>query len=177
MPAPPNTLKIVEDCVAIADAIAAMTVDAFTQQYGTGEGEAALIAGLRADGDVVVELAAFQGHELVGHILFSRAVDEPFTGTVAGLAPMCARVGHQRQGIGRALIRAGLDLCRARDVKAVIVLGDNDYYGRFGFSAALAEKIACDYAGPQFQVLELEPGALSGTTRVAYAPAFSRLDG
>jgi putative acetyltransferase len=166
-------LKIVEDCAAIADAIAAMTVEAFTQQYGAGDSEAALIAGLRAHGDVVVELAGFEGDELVGHILFSHVIDEPYTGTTVGLAPMCARVGHQKRGIGSALVRAGLDLCRARGVKAVIVLGDNDYYGRFGFSSALAEGIACAFAGPHFQALELEPGALRGTTRVDYAPVFS----
>ena len=166
-------LKLTEDCAPIADAIAAMTVEAFTQQYGAGDGEAALIAGLRADGDVVVELAAFEGDQLVGHILFSRVIDEPYTGTIVGLAPMCARVGHQKQGIGSALVRAGLDFCRGRGVKAVIVLGDNDYYGRFGFSAALAEGIACAYAGPHFQALELEPGALHGIKSVAYAGAFS----
>ena len=86
---------------------------------------------------------------------------------------MCSSDLHQKQGIGSALVRAGLDLCRARGVKAVIVLGDNDYYGRFGFSAALAEGIACAYAGPHFQALELEPGALHGIKSVAYAGAFS----
>ena len=166
-------IEIVEAIPALANAITAMTVEAFTQQYGAGDGEAALIAGLREHGDVIVELVAFEGDELVGHILFSHVIDEPYTGTIVGLAPMCARVGHQKKGIGSALVRAGLDLCRARGVKAVIVLGDNEYYGRFGFSAALAEGIACAFAGPHFQALELEPGALRGTTRVDYAPVFS----
>jgi len=166
-------LEIVEDCPARADAIAAMTVEAFAREYGTGEDEAALIVALRADGDVIVELAALDGGVLVGHILFSRVTDEPHTGKIAALAPLCARVGRQKTGIGSTLIRAGLERCRMRGMKAVIVLGDTDYYGRFGFSASLAEPIACAYAGEHFQALELERGVLRGVSRVSYAPAFS----
>lgn len=167
-----DTFEIIEPTPALADAIAAMTVEAFAGEYGSGEAEAALIAALRANGDVVVELVAREGGALVGHILFSRVTDEPFTGTIAGLAPMCARVGHQKKGIGSALVRAGLERCRAKGVKAVIVLGDTEYYGRFGFSAALAEGIGSAYAGPHFQALELAPGVLRGVKHVAYAPAF-----
>jgi len=60
-----------------------------------------------------------------------------------------------------------------RGMKAVIVLGDTDYYGRFGFSASLAEPISCAYAGEHFQALELERGVLQGVSCVSYAPAFS----
>jgi putative acetyltransferase len=166
-------MEIVSDCAALADDIAGMTAAAFAQAFGSGDGEARLIAALRADGDVIVELAAFEGDEVVGHILFSRVTADPPNTKVAALAPMCAKISHQKRGIGSVLVRAGLERCRARGIEAIIVLGDNDYYGRFGFSAALASNVACDYAGPHFQALEFEPGALRGIKRVSYAPAFS----
>ena len=165
--------EITEDCLPFVDAIAAMTQDAFARAYGNGDGEAALIAALRAANDVVVELAALEQGALAGHILFSRMADEPFTGRIAGLAPMCVRGDRQRSGIGSALVRAGLSRCRDRGIRAVMVLGENDYYGRFGFEARLAEGIACPYAGPHFQALELEPGALAGTRSANYARAFA----
>jgi putative acetyltransferase len=168
-----KNLEIVEDCPARADAIATMTIEAFAREYGTGDAEAALISALRADGDVIAELVALDDGELVGHILFSRVADEPHTGKIVALAPMCARVGRQKMGIGSALIRAGLERCRLLGMKAVIVLGNTEYYGRFGFSVSLAEPIACAYAGEHFQALELEPGGLQGVLRVSYAPAFS----
>src|SRR5271156_4501216 len=89
-------LEIVEDCPARADAIAAITVEAFAREYGTGEDEAALIVALRADGDVIVELAALDGGVLVGHILFSRVTDEPLRERSRHSRP-CARVSAGRK--------------------------------------------------------------------------------
>jgi putative acetyltransferase len=168
-----GALTIVEDCTRFTAPIAAMTVAAFARAYGTGQAEADLIARLRAEGDVVVERAAFAGEELVGHILFSRVRDNARSGRIAGLAPVSVRVGRQKSGIGTALIRSGLDACRVRGIGAVIVLGDPAYYGRFGFSATLGGKLACAYSGPHFQALELVSSALDGVMRVDYAPAFA----
>lgn len=169
-------IEIIEANAAHEAAIADMTRAAFTQEYGSGDGEVTLIAALRAGGDVIVELVAKDGDDIVGHILFSRMTDQPFTGRIAGLAPMCAKLGRQKQGIGSALVRQGLSRCRAKGVRAVFVLGDNAYYGRFGFSAASAEGIACAFAGPHFMALEIEPGALAGVKRVEFASAFFSAD-
>ena len=77
--------RIVTDCIAHADAIATVTRAAFAKEYGSGDGEVALIAALRADGDVAVELAAFLDGEIVGHVLFSKLRVEPATIRVAAL--------------------------------------------------------------------------------------------
>jgi putative acetyltransferase len=55
----------------------------------------------------------------------------------AALAPM----DRQGQGIGSRLEDGVADL-RSSDCQAVIVLGHPDFYPRFGFSAALAAKLA-----------------------------------
>ena len=70
-------------------------------------------------------------------------------------------------------MRGGLDLARARDWRAVIVLGHQGYYPRFGFSAALAHPLKAPFSGDAFMALELAPGALQGEEgRVTYPPAF-----
>jgi len=70
-------------------------------------------------------------------------------------------------------VRGGLDLARACDWRAVIVLGHQGYYPRFGFSAALAHPLKAPFSGDAFMALELAPGALQGEEgRVTYPPAF-----
>ncbi len=82
-----QSFTITANCGPFADEIAADTVAAFARQYGRGDGEAALIAGLRADGDVLVELAALDAGRVVGHVMFSRLSIEPAGREMAALAP------------------------------------------------------------------------------------------
>lgn len=162
-----------EDCGLHADAIAAMVQEAFTARYGSGDGETALIAALRRDGDVVAELVALEDGLLVGHVMFSRLSVEPAGLALAALAPVTARIGSQKRGIGGALIREGHRLCAARGVAAIAVLGDPGYYSRFGYSRELARELESPYSGPHFQALELRPGALAGGPwKVRHARAF-----
>jgi putative acetyltransferase len=166
-------LTILSDCATHAGEIAAITRAAFIERYGSGDGEVALIAGLRSDYDVIIELAGVRHGAIVGHAMFSPMAADPPVCRAAALAPVAVRLDCQRAGIGEALIRAGLQACADKGIEAVFVVGDPDYYRRFGFSAAKAESIACVYSGPHLQALELRPGALAGVRSVAYAPAFA----
>jgi putative acetyltransferase len=136
--------------------------------------ESKLIEDLRSAGLVAVELVAVD--PLVeGHILFSVldvTVDsKPVRGLA--LAPMAVQPHRQRHGIGSALVHAGLRQAREGRWQAVVVLGHQDYYPRFGFSATLARSLKTAFAGAPFMALELEPGALqAGVGRVVYPPVF-----
>jgi putative acetyltransferase len=140
-----------------------------------GHYESRLIEDLRAAGLDAVELVAVENDDIVGHILFSvlaTTIDRQTVPALA-LAPMAVRPDRQRRGIGSALVRAGLDLARDRDWRAVIVLGHKGYYPRFGFSAALARPLEAPFSGDAFMALELAPDALRGEKgRVTYPPAF-----
>jgi putative acetyltransferase len=140
-----------------------------------GPYESRLIDGLRAAGLDAVELAAAENDDIVSHILFSvlaTTIDRRTVPALA-LAPMAVRPDRQRQGIGSALVHAGLRLARERDWRAVIVLGHKGYYPRFGFSAALARPLQSPFSGDTFMALELAPGALRGEKgRATYPPAF-----
>ena len=160
------------------DAIDGLIHSAFAgTEYGH-HGEAELVRMLRADGDVMVSLVAERDGVVAGHVLFSR-MDVEADGaplSAAGLAPVAVKPGLQGQGIGDALIRAGLDRLREQGAAISFVLGHEAYYPRFGYSPELAARFASPFAGPHFMAMMLDSGAawpLGG--RADYAPAFGRM--
>lgn len=153
--------------------IQALLIEAFE-----GDGEAALVEGLRADDGVAAELVALNGGRVVGYVMFCDLHLEIAGAKVpaAGLAPLAVRDDCRRRGIGHALVLDGLARCAQAQRDVVIVLGDPAYYGRFGFSARMAQGLASVYAGPALQALELRPGALGqGVGRLTYPRAFDAL--
>ena len=154
-----------------ADIPAIRTVNC--EAFGS-EAEGELVDALRANGDAVVSLVAETDTGVVGHILFSHLPVRAPAGEVAAvaLAPMSVLPRWQRQGVGSALVRAGLVRCADVGLEAVVVLGHADYYPRFGFSAHLAERLQAPFSGPAFMALELVPDALGGGGVVRYPDAF-----
>ena len=141
------------------------------QAFGA-EAEAHLVERLRAEGDVLFELVAVAEDVVTGHILFSRLWADRYE-MYAALAPLAVRPHLQRSGLGSALVRAGLESAREFGVHGVLVLGQPEYYGRFGFSPEAARQVQAPYAGsPSFMALALEPGAFGAPLSVAYPDAF-----
>jgi putative acetyltransferase len=139
------------------------------------EAEARLVDRLRDAGYVRLSLVADMDGQIVGHILYSELPIVGASGTThaLALAPMAVVPERQSQGIGSALIRRSLELCRERGQRIVVVLGHKHYYPRFGFSPELALPLESPYAGESFMALELVPGALAGVQgKVQYAPPF-----
>lgn len=143
--------------------------------------EAALVATLRGATDPQVVWVAERGAEgVVGHILFTPvAIETPGNARNAmGLAPMAVAPHAQRQGVGAALIEAGLAACRDAGANVVVVLGHPDYYPRFGFEPAWRYGLYYERPGPNpaFFALALTPGALDvASGEVRYHPAFDGL--
>lgn len=132
--------------------------------------EARLVERLRNDGDAAISLVATSGDAVVGHVLLS-PMSAPFH--ALGLAPLSVLPQWQRRGIGSALIEAAVQRARARECRAIFVLGDPDYYGRFGFRTDLAVGFSSPYAGPHFMVLPLGGALPVVRGRVEYAAAFA----
>ncbi|MBY0528511.1 MAG: N-acetyltransferase [Gemmataceae bacterium] len=156
------------------DAIREVNRRAFGQ-----DAEARLVEALRLGGHVCTSLVALHAGRVVGHILFSDLPIVTRTGNVpaVALAPMAVLPAFQKQGIGSALVRQGLEACRGQGQQVVVVLGHPHFYPRFGFSSELATRLESPYAGEAFMAVELTPGALHGVTgRVQYAPPFEALE-
>ena len=160
-----------EEQLADLDAIRAVNRAAFET-----DAESRLVDLLRADGSMITSLVAVVDEHVVGHIAFSKLIiraDNDEVIEAVALAPMAVAPEHQRSGIGTQLVRDGLDQCRARGHRIVIVVGHPSYYPRFGFSAEVAKNLRSPYQGEAFMALELEPGALDGVVgRVEYSEAF-----
>lgn len=141
--------------------------------------EADLVDALRQQAQPLVSLVAIDGETIVGHILFSPVTlsSQP-AALVMGLAPMAVVPARQRQGIGSALVREGLEACRRLGFVAVVVLGHAEYYPRFGFTRASAFGLASEYSVPDdvFMALELTSGVLRGKPgTIRYHPAFANV--
>lgn len=141
--------------------------------------EADIVDALRQYARPFLSLVAVEADDVVGHIAFSPVTLLPHPDLrIAGLAPMAIPPSHQRQGIGSALVRAGLVECRRLGFEAAVVLGHADYYPRFGFSTASSFGLKSEYEVPDevFMAIELNPGALRGYSgTIRYHPAFGAI--
>ena len=155
-----------------ADAIRRVHAAAFPTDL-----EASLVEQLIADGDAAISLAAEDDGEIVGHILFSRMEAQADGKSVDafGLAPVAVLPERQGQGIGSELVEKGIAAARQAGADLIFVLGEPEYYGRFGFSAAAAAPFASPYAGPYFQALAINGMTLPASGSADYAPAFREL--
>jgi len=144
--------------------------------------EARLVEALRQAGHLPISLVAERDGQLVGHLAFSPVDIERASagipgeaGPGLGLAPLAVAPEHRRQGIATRLVEAGLDHARRFGYRWVVVLGEPDYYGRFGFHAASAFGLRDVYGGGDaFQVIALQPGGIpQGAGLVSFCPEFA----
>ena len=110
--------------------------------FGPAEGRvvAGLVADLRsaAGPDSGLSLVARAGSRIVGHVMFTPSLlDTPSRlVTVQVLSPLGVLPDRQREGVGSALVRRGVELMAERGVPLVFLEGDPDYYSRLGFVPA-----------------------------------------
>ena len=110
-----------------------------------GPTEAALVDTLW-DEEGNLSLVAEQDDRVVGHVLFTRVqVRGRRVWDALALAPIAVRPERQGDGIGGALVRAGLKACRQAGEEVVFVLGDPAWYGRFGFRPASERGVRCPW--------------------------------
>jgi len=164
--------EVREEWAGDAEAIRSVHLAAFPTAN-----EADLVDQLRRDGDIAVSLVAVEDGAVVGHVLFSRMFVEAdrreFDGL--GLGPIAVLPDRQRSGIGSALIEAGVERAQSAGAQIIFVLGEPDYYGRFGFDAGVAAPFASPYAGPYLQARLLDGLRPPCSGRADYAPAFAGL--
>ncbi|WP_392531529.1 GNAT family N-acetyltransferase [Nostoc sp. C117] len=164
-------------CETLTDypAIAEVNTLAFGQ-----ENEAKLVEVIRPCDGYIPELSLVAEIEgvVVGHILFSYIdlVGEQ-TLQILGLAPLAVRPEFQRQGIGSALMKAGLEIADSKKETIVIVLGHPEFYTRFGFQPSVVYGIESPFPVPEefFMVKPLQSYQESYKGKVVYPPAFDAM--
>ncbi|MCI9444221.1 MAG: N-acetyltransferase [Oscillospiraceae bacterium] len=170
------------DCRAVEE----LTRDAFWNHYAPGCDEHYLAHILRKSPDFVPELnyVAVHNGQVVGNIMYTKAkivLDRGGEQEVLCFGPLASAPSFQGQGVGGRLVEHTRALARELGYAAILILGDPDYYSRFGFVPAERYGIGTSegmYAA-SLQAFQLQPGALAdcaGYFEESGAFQFSRED-
>ncbi len=118
------------------DAIFALTKAAFANMPFSDGAEPHIINALRNHGDLTLSLVAEADGIIIGQITFS-PVEIKGMKNWYGLGPVSVapdwQRGQKELNIGSALIRAGLSRLKNLDANGCVLIGNPDYYSRFGF--------------------------------------------
>jgi len=117
-----------------ARVITEVTVAAFRTLAVSSHREQFVIEALRAADALTVSLLAEPNGQVAGHIAFSPVTISDGSTTWFGLGPISVFPELQRQGIGKALIREGLEKLQALGAKGCCLVGHPEYYRQFGFT-------------------------------------------
>ena len=90
---------------------------------------------LRLAGALTLSLVAEKDSAVVGHVAVSPVAITDGTFGWYGLGPIAVAPEFQARGIGSALMRRALADLRALGARGCVLLGNPEYYGRFGFKA------------------------------------------
>ena len=159
--------------------LAAFTVDPVTGVVRSGDDvpEACLVDELREDVGFLphLSLVAVDDDAVIGSVIATRGWLEPLAVPVLGLGPLGVLPGHQRTGVGSALVHAVLAVAEATGERVVALLGAPAYYRRFGFVRSTDLGIAPPdpHWAEHFQARLLSGAPVGGTFR--YADPFDRL--
>jgi putative acetyltransferase len=151
-------------------AIFDLTQKAFNDLEHSSHTEQFIVNALRESKQLTLSLVAEINNQFVGHIAFSPVrISDETTGWY-GLGPVSVLPEFQGKGIGSKLIRSGLEALKDLDALGCVLLGDPNYYGKFGFKAdarLILEGVPAEY----FQILPFTNDIPSGT--VVYDDAFN----
>jgi len=121
-------LKIRESISADHEAIESLIPDAFPE-----ENLLPLVRDLLSDTAVTASLVCETDSAIVGLVVFTKCSVSESPVNAALLGPLAVAPARQGQGIGSALVRAGLRRMKEMNVSLVCVLGDPAFYRRLGF--------------------------------------------
>ena len=117
-------------------AIQMVTAEAFRQATHTSGTEHLIIAALRDAGELTISLVAEKAGSIVGHVAISPVRISDGTPGWYGLGPIAVAPEWQKQGIGSALVAKALEDLRSSGAAGCVVLGEPEFYERFGFVTA-----------------------------------------
>lgn len=115
------------------EAISEVTKAAFENCPYSEQTEQFIISALRAADALTISLVAEMDGRVVGHIAFSPVAISDGSRNWYGLGPLSVSPDFQKQGIGKSLVQEGLSMLKASGAKGCVLVGDPDYYKRFGF--------------------------------------------
>jgi len=126
-------INIREETIEDIESITEVTIEAFKNHPISQQTEQFIIHALRDAGALTISLVAEIDGSIIGHIAFSPVIIADGTRDWYGLGPVSVMPRYQKQGIGKSLIDKGLNLLKELGGHGCALVGDPNYYGRFGF--------------------------------------------
>ncbi len=152
------------------DAIQRVTELAFREAPHTDHTEQYIVNALRESGQLSISLVAELNGEIVAHVAISPVVVSESAENCYGLGPISVLPSHQGKGIGSQLMVQVLADLKSRGAEACVLLGDPNYYSRFGFVSE-GQLFLAGVPPEYFQVLSFSGRCPKG--EVFYHDAFS----
>lgn len=145
-----------------------MTMRAFWNIHSPGCNEHLLVHKLRESSDYIPQISrvAELDGKIIGTIMYSKAwiVDEDKVHEVVTFGPLAVEPMAQSLGVGGMLLRETLRLAKEEGYKGVCILGEPDYYPKYGFVTCDKYNIT-DGEGNNFDALmayELQENGFAG---------------
>lgn len=126
-------IEIRNETAADIPAIEAVTIAAFLNAPHTSHTEHLIVSALRQAGKLAISLVADAGGNVVGHVAASPVSISDGASGWFGLGPISVLPERQRRGVGSHLMLEALRILHVRGAAGCVVLGEPEYYGRFGF--------------------------------------------
>lgn len=147
-----------------------VTVAAFLNAPHTDHTEQFIVKALRDSRALSISLVAEDGDELIGHVALSPVTISDGAKNWYGLGPISILPAYQGKGIGSKLMNAAIQELKDIGAKGCVLLGEPDFYQRFGFKAE--EGLVLPGVPPEyFQALEFQSDMPQGS--VTYHESFS----
>jgi putative acetyltransferase len=121
--------EIESDVEAICD----ITKAAFENHPYSKNTEQFIINALRKANALTVSLVAEIDGIVAGHIVFSPVTFTDGSQNWYGLGPVSVAPEYQRKGIGTKLVQEGIGVLKELGAEGCVVVGDPNFYERFGF--------------------------------------------
>lgn len=115
------------------EVISDVTKAAFENHPYSQQTEQFIVNALRAANALTISLVAEVGGKVVGHIAFSPVTISDGSNDWYGIGPLSVLPEYQKQGVGKSLVHEGIDSLKALGAKGCVLVGDPNYYERFGF--------------------------------------------
>ena len=151
-------------------AIRSLIQVAFQDAPHTSHTEHLIVEALRHAHVLTISLVAEVGSRIVGHVTASPVSISSGATNWYGLGPVSVLPDMQRQGVGSRLIEAVLAQLRKKSAAGCVVLGEPEYYQRFGFKAEPSLVLA-DVPSEYFMALNFNKDVPSGN--VVYHAVFN----
>ena len=105
-----------------------------------------LVRDLLQNPAIVTSIVAVADSQIVGHLIFMRCGLAGDNEDISLLGPLGVVPTWQGQGVGSALVRAGMRVLENRDFSLVCVLGDRSHLRPTRFSAGIVSTSALRFA-------------------------------